>query len=110
MPNETPTIQPWAMDALRELIDIAGLLNDEQFISHEEDPRITVIDRLTQLIQSLVIDREPLDPQDDDQRVFFMPEDGVPVEVRSSENPYESERNLDRIDDDEYGNPRLLPY
>ena len=67
MTNETPTIQPWAMTALRELVDIAGLLNDEQFISHEEDPRIAIIDRLTLLIQSLVIDNEPLVDQEDDE-------------------------------------------
>jgi len=85
--NNTPTIEPWAMNALRELIDIAGLLNDEMFVSHEDDPRITIIDRLTQLIQSLVIEREPLDPQGDDHRVFFVPEDGIPIEVRPQEEP-----------------------
>jgi len=116
--NPTPTIEPWAMDALRELVDIAALLNDEQFISHEEDPRVTIIDRLTMLIQSLVIEHEPLDPQgavvlpdpvtffgseylaspaefrsasqpheDDDRRVFFVPEDGIPIEVRPQDDP-----------------------
>ncbi|MBD2425244.1 hypothetical protein [Phormidium sp. FACHB-1136] len=85
--TNNPTIEPWAMNALRELVDIAALLNDEQFISHEDDPRITIIDRLTQLIQSLVIEREPLDLQGDDRRVFFVPEDGIPIEVRPQEEP-----------------------
>lgn len=77
MPNETPTIQPWAMNALRELVDIAALVNDEQFISHETDPRITIIDRLTQLIQDLVIEVEPLDfgdapiDPDDEPTLFY---------------------------------------
>ncbi|MFH7245713.1 MAG: hypothetical protein ACHWZW_23015 [Spirulina sp.] len=57
MANKTPTIQPWAMNALRELIDIASLLNDEMFISMEAmDARSAIVQRLQALAEGLTLD------------------------------------------------------
>lgn len=75
MPNNPPPPMPeWAIDALRELIDIAGLLNDEMFLSlgppesGSIDPRQTICDRLRSLTETLTLTAgEPLvlpDPAD----------------------------------------------
>jgi hypothetical protein len=71
MANKTPTIEPWAMDALRELIDIAGLLNDEMFLSVETlDAKQAIGQRLQALAESIALDGDP-QPLEDDPDSFF---------------------------------------
>ena len=57
MPNNNPTTMPeWAIDALRELIDIAGLLNDEMFLAVETfDAREMIVGRLRSLAETITL-------------------------------------------------------
>jgi hypothetical protein len=58
--STNPTFPTWAMDAIRELVDIAGLLNDEMFLVVEAlDAKQAIVQRLTALAESITLDGEP---------------------------------------------------